>query len=109
MEEKKKMGSYEESDSAEYVEEMVVWYLTVFEGFFIRALTSDPTHRVSDEEARDLFGEVTEKATRIFLEKFKDCPVYLPSIFVLLERKQDDTGASRGLWAMLARWFTRAE
>ena len=86
LQQKKMNGIFVKHDSSEYAKAMVNWFLTVFEPFFIRSLTSNPTR--THEEVMLLVEELTTRAVLKFLEKHTDNPVYIQSIYLQLERKE---------------------
>ena len=86
LQQKKMHSIFVKDDSSEYAKAMVNWFLTVFEPFFVRSLTSNPTR--THEEVVSLVGELTTRAVLKFLEKYTDDPVYIQSIYLLLERRE---------------------
>lgn len=80
LEAQKRKGNFIEEHSVGYARAMVIWFLAVFEGFFSRALANN-------QNTHSLLEELKERAIRVFLEKYKDDPVYLSSVYVHFERK----------------------
>lgn len=87
LERKKQQGRNTEEHSVEYARGMLAWFLAVFDGFFLRALTSCIQAPYTEQEAQAVMQESQEKAVRIFVEKYRDDPVYISSVYVLLEKK----------------------
>ena len=86
LETQKKQGIYTEEHSALYATAMIDWFDAVAAGFFFNAVEKGSGGAITHEHAKQLHIEMKQRASKIFLEKFKDAPVYGSFIYVVLER-----------------------
>ncbi|KKP06486.1 hypothetical protein THAR02_01444 [Trichoderma harzianum] len=93
LEFQKEQELYTEEHSIAYAKAMVSWFWAAFEGFALRAIIGTQPHD-PEESIQNLLEEMKEKAIRVFLEKYKDNPVYMSSVFVHLEAKVSVGGSS---------------